>query len=185
MRGAASGVCATIGTSTSALHALEWRNVQRRVKRKVLTSRAADPEPLQNSQTVSPRSWSLGTGKATQHWPMHAALRALAHLVPIAARHLELRTVRQLDLSEGHEVIEACLPSHFSIEEPAHLFTGRGFCQPRKQCVMLPRGRFLQGFEPGDEASATARHVPVSADTAARAASTNSCSMKVPGAMLC
>jgi len=87
----------------------------------------------------------------SQEWSMHAAGMALAHLVPVVARELELRAHGQLHLRERNQVIETRFASHLLAQEPAHFLVRGVLRQPREQRVVLARAVLLQRFEPLQE----------------------------------
>jgi hypothetical protein len=86
-----------------------------------------------------------------QHRAVHAAGVALAHLVPVVARELELRAHRQLDLRHRHQVVEAGLARHLLAQEPGHLVARRARREELEQRIVLPRPALLQGLEPAHE----------------------------------
>ena len=83
---------------------------------------------------------------------MHPLRVAASHLVPIVARDLQLRPLRQLHLGQRRQVLEARLAGDLLGQEPAHLVHARFLGEPWEQRVVLPGAVLFQRLEPRDEA---------------------------------
>ena len=86
--------------------------------------------------------------EAFEHRAVHARRFAATEFVPIVARELKLRALRQLELCKGDEVFKARFASDFLAQKPPHLFEGRFFGEPREQGVGLARSDGAQILKP-------------------------------------
>ena len=110
-------------------------------------------------RAVDGRRQAQGRGRARQHRTVHALGAAAAHLVPVVAGQLQLGAVGNLDLGQGHQVVEAGFARRLLGQEPLEVLQRGLAFQPVEQRVPLAGAVVLQRLEPGDEAVGVLRNL--------------------------